>query len=66
MKMAHHAVFGILADHALFGVDVRRDPARERLGPLLSDATARRRRVRRLAPAVRLPRRARQAREASA
>jgi hypothetical protein len=51
---------------ALFGIDTRCDPARERLGPLLSDARARERGARRLTLRVWLPRRWRQIREGCA
>jgi hypothetical protein len=56
--------------HARFGVHPRRDPARERLAPHLSDlrladASARERGARRLASRVR-PRRSRRPREARA
>jgi hypothetical protein len=57
-----YAPFGI---HAVFGIDSRRDPARERLAPLLRDASARERRARRLL-GVRLLRRSRWLREARA
>jgi hypothetical protein len=40
MKMSH-APFGALSHQAPFGVDDRRDPARERLAQVLSDASAR-------------------------
>jgi hypothetical protein len=52
--------------HGIFGIDTRRDPARERLAPLLKDATAREPRARRLALRVPLPSRSRHVREAPA
>jgi hypothetical protein len=52
--------------HALFGIETRRDPARERLAPLLSDASARERSAGRLALRARWPRRSREVREACA
>ena len=51
---------------ALFGIDYRRDPARERLAPLLSDAKARRRRARTLTLRVPLLCRSRHAQKAGA
>jgi hypothetical protein len=53
-----------MMSHGLFGIDTRRDPARERLAPLLSDASARGRGARRLALRARWPRRSRPVREA--
>jgi hypothetical protein len=52
--------------HALFGIETRCDSARERLAPLLSDASARQRSARKLASRVPLLRRPRHAREADA
>jgi hypothetical protein len=50
--------------YARFGIDTRRDPACERLAPLLSDARARERGACRLALRARWSRRPRQVREA--
>jgi len=58
-----YAPFGI---HAQFRIDTRPDPARERLAPLLSDASARERNSRQLALRARLRRRSRQLRQARA
>jgi hypothetical protein len=52
--------------HALFGIETRRDPARERLAPLLSDARARQRRARTLALRLPLLRRSHNDREGGA
>jgi hypothetical protein len=53
------ALPGLMSHHARFGTDPRRDAARERLAPLLSDARTGKQRPRRLALRARLPRRSR-------
>ena len=51
------AYLGTVMSQALLGVDSRRDPARERLAPLLSELRARKRSVRPRTRRMRLGRR---------